>query len=35
MQKGEKIVKESKAPVPKGRVVYEVGGTPFVIDEKY
>ena len=21
--------------VPKGRVLYEVGGTPFVIDEKY
>lgn len=21
--------------IPKGRVLYEVGGTPFVIDEKY
>lgn len=33
--KGEKAVKESKVPIPKGRVLYEVGGTPFVIDEKY
>jgi hypothetical protein len=29
--KGEKGGKE-KVPVPKGRVLYEVGGTPFVID---
>lgn len=34
MQKGEKGSKE-KVVVPKGRVHYEVGGTPFVIDEKY
>lgn len=34
-QKGEKHHKEPKVPVPKGRVLYEVGGTPFVIDEKY
>ena len=32
--KGEKQ-KEPKAVVPKGRVLFEVGGTPFVIDEKY
>ena len=35
MQKGEKVTKEIKATVPKGRVLYEVGGTPFVVDEKY
>jgi mitogen-activated protein kinase 1/3 len=35
MQKGEKGSKEPKAIVPKGRVVYEVGGTPFVVDDKY
>jgi hypothetical protein len=33
--KGEKSTKESKVPIPKGRVLFEVGGTPFVIDEKY
>jgi serine/threonine protein kinase len=32
--KAEKGTKE-KIVVPKGRVHYEVGGTPFVIDEKY
>lgn len=31
--KGEKG--KEKVAVPKGRVLYEVGGTPFVIDEKY
>lgn len=31
--KGEKG--KDKVAVPKGRVLYEVGGTPFVIDEKY
>ena len=31
-QKGEKAAKESKVPVPKGRVLYETGGTPFVVD---
>lgn len=31
--KGEKS--KEKLAVPKGRVLYEVGGTPFVIDEKY
>lgn len=32
MQKAEKNSKEHKQVVPKGRVVYEVGGTPFVVD---
>ena len=32
--KGEKGGKE-KVAVPKGRTLYEVGGTPFVIDDKY
>ncbi len=27
--------KETKVVVPKGRAVYEVGGTQFVIDDKY
>jgi mitogen-activated protein kinase 1/3 len=27
--------KEQKPIVPKGRVLYEVGGTPFIVDEKY
>jgi mitogen-activated protein kinase 1/3 len=27
--------KEVKATIPKGRAVYEVGGTQFVIDDKY
>jgi len=31
-QKGEKNNKEPKIVIPKGRVLYEVGGTPFVID---
>lgn len=31
--KGEKG--KEKLAVPKGRVLYEVGGTPFVIDEKF
>jgi len=30
--KGEKNVKEAKQVIPKGRVLYEVGGTPFVLD---
>lgn len=30
--KGEKSHKEPKTVIPKGRVLYEVGGTPFVID---
>ena len=34
-QKGEKNSKEPKVTIPKGRVLYEVGGTPFVIDERY
>lgn len=33
--KAEKTGKEGKVGIPKGRVLYEVGGTPFVIDEKY
>jgi serine/threonine protein kinase len=33
-QKGEKH-RDSKMAIPKGRVLYEVGGTPFVVDEKY
>ena len=33
--KAEKGSKDAKMPVPKGRHYYEVGGTPFVIDEKY
>lgn len=31
----EKAPKEPKIVIPKGRALYEVGGTPFVIDEKY
>ena len=27
--------KDPKIFVPKGRALYEVGGTPFVIDDKY
>ena len=34
-QKPEKPSREVKSAVPRGRVLYEVGGTPFVIDEKY
>ena len=34
-QKGEKHQREPKAAIPKGRTLYEVGGTPFVIDERY
>jgi len=30
--KSDKNVKEAKPVVPKGRVLYEVGGTPFVLD---
>jgi hypothetical protein len=31
-QKGEKPLKEPKPVIPKGRTLYEVGGTPFVVD---
>lgn len=34
-QKGDKHHREGKQAVPKGRVLYEVGGTPFVVDERY
>lgn len=34
-QRGERPSREPKNSVPKGRVHFEVGGTPFVIDEKY
>lgn len=27
--------RRSRPLIPKGRVLYEVGGTPFVVDEKY
>jgi mitogen-activated protein kinase 1/3 len=27
--------KEPKVVIPKGRTLYEVGGTPFVVDDKY
>ena len=27
--------REPKIHIPKGRALYEVGGTPFVIDDKY
>lgn len=27
--------REPKIHIPKGRTLYEVGGTPFVIDDKY
>ena len=34
-QKGEKNSREGRPAVPRSRVLYEVGGTPFVIDDKY